>query len=113
MRIHLKHPDCAQSTADLGSITKANAGLEVSPPTISVAIKGFEEQFGYRVFIAAAGVKMSQIDQFEVADARTDVGKGRLETDTAGSPVEHVLHSEALSFKGHGLGMVEQAVQHG
>ena len=61
MRIPLKHPHCAQSMADLGSINEASVGLEVSPPTISVAIKGFEEHFGYRVFIAAAGVKMSQI----------------------------------------------------
>ena len=73
MRVHPKYPDYIAATADLGSITEASTALAVPPPTISAAIKGFEKHYGYRVFVATAGVKISQIGRFEVVGTRTDV----------------------------------------
>lgn len=73
MSVHPKYPDYIVATANLGSITEASAALEVSPTTISAAIKGFEKHYGYRVSVATAGVKISYIGRFEVVGARTDV----------------------------------------
>ena len=49
--ITLKHLAYVVTAADLGSITRADAALEVSPPAVSTAIKGFEKHYGYRLFV--------------------------------------------------------------
>ena len=48
MTTNLKHLAYVVAAADLGSITRAGAALDVSPPAISAAIKGFEKRFGSR-----------------------------------------------------------------
>ena len=51
MTISLKHLAYVVAAADLGSITRASAALDVSPPAISAAIKGFEQRYGIRLFV--------------------------------------------------------------
>lgn len=72
MTVNLKHLAYVVTAADLGSITKAGAALEVSPPAISAAIKGFEKHYGYRLFVRnpARGLAVTSPGRTFVAHAR-------------------------------------------
>ena len=72
MSINLKHIAYAVAVADLGSITQASTALAVSQPAISAAIKGFEEQYGYRLFVRspARGLVVTSSGRSFVAQAR-------------------------------------------
>ena len=56
----------------LGSIARASAALDVSPPAISAAIKGFERQYGYRLFVRnpARGLAVTPSGRSFVTQAR-------------------------------------------
>ena len=70
--VNLKHLAYVVTAADLGSITRAGAALEVSPPAISAAIKGFEKHYGYRLFVRnpARGLALTSPGRSFVAQAR-------------------------------------------
>ena len=72
MTINLKHLAYVVTAADLGSITRAGTALEVSPPAISAAIKGFERRYGYRLFVRspARGLALTSPGRSFVAQAR-------------------------------------------
>ncbi len=72
MSINLRHVSYAVAVADLGSITQASAALAVSQPAISAAIKGFEERYGYRLFVRrpAQGLVVTSSGRTFVAQAR-------------------------------------------
>ena len=72
MTINLKHLAYVVAAADLGSITRAGAALEVSPPAISAAIKGFEKRYGYRLFVRnpARGLAPTSPGRSFIAQAR-------------------------------------------
>ena len=72
MTVNLKHLAYVVTAADLGSITRAGAALEVSPPAISAAIKGFEKHYGYRLFVRnpARGLAVTSPGRSFVAHAR-------------------------------------------
>ena len=44
--VNLRHLAYVVTAADHGSITRAGAALEVSPPALSAAIQGFERRYG-------------------------------------------------------------------
>ena len=70
--ISLKHLSYVVTAADLGSITKASAALDVSPPAISAAIKGLEQRYGYRLFVRnpARGLAVTPSGRTFIAQAR-------------------------------------------
>ena len=70
--INLKHLAYVVTAADLGSISRAGTALEVSPPAISAAIKGFERRYGYRLFVRnpARGLALTSTGRSFVAQAR-------------------------------------------
>ena len=72
MTINLKHLAYVVAAADLGSIARASAALDVSPPAISAAIKGFERQYGYRLFVRnpARGLAVTPSGRSFVTQAR-------------------------------------------
>lgn len=72
MTINLKHLVYVVAAADLGSITKASAALDVSPPAVSAAIKGFEKRYGYRLFVRnpARGLAVTPSGRSFVTQAR-------------------------------------------
>ena len=72
MTLSLKHLAYVVSAADLGSITRASEALEVSPPAISAAIKGFEKRYGYRLFVRnpARGLTVTSSGRSFVTQAR-------------------------------------------
>lgn len=72
MTINLKHLAYVVTAADLGSISRAGTVLEVSPPAISAAIKGFERRYGYRLFVRnpARGLALTSTGRSFVAQAR-------------------------------------------
>lgn len=72
MTINLKHLVYVVTAADLGSITRASAALDVSPPAVSAAIKGFEKRFGYRLFVRnpARGLAVTPSGRSFVTQAR-------------------------------------------
>lgn len=72
MTVNLKHLAYVVTAADLGSITRAGAALEVSPPAISAAIKGFEKRYGYRLFVRnpARGLALTSPGRSFIAQAR-------------------------------------------
>ena len=72
MTVNLKHLAYVVTAADLGSITRAGSALEVSPPAISAAIKGYERQYGYRLFVRnpARGLALTSPGRSFVAQAR-------------------------------------------
>ena len=72
MTLSLKHLAYVVSAADLGSITRASEALEVSPPAISAAIKGFERRYGYRLFVRnpARGLTVTSSGRSFVTQAR-------------------------------------------
>ena len=72
MAVSLKHLAYVVAAADLGSITKASAALDVSPPAISAAIKGFERRYGYRLFVRnpAQGLAVTSSGRSFVTQAR-------------------------------------------
>ena len=72
MTTNLKHLAYVVAAADLGSITRAGAALDVSPPAISAAIKGFEKRFGYRLFVRnpARGLAVTSPGRSFVTQAR-------------------------------------------
>lgn len=72
MTINLKHLVYVVTAADLGSITRASAALDVSPPAVSAAIKGFEKRYGYRLFVRnpARGLAVTPSGRSFVTQAR-------------------------------------------
>jgi len=70
--VNLKHLAYVVTAADLGSITRAGAALEVSPPAISAAIKRFEKHYGYRLFVRnpARGLSLTSPGRSFLAQAR-------------------------------------------
>ena len=72
MTTNLKHLAYVVTAADLGSITGAGSALEVSPPAISAAIKGYERRYGYRLFVRnpARGLALTSPGRSFVAQAR-------------------------------------------
>ena len=72
MTINLKHLVYVVAAADLGSITRASAALDVSPPAVSAAIKGFEKRYGYRLFVRnpARGLAVTPSGRSFVTQAR-------------------------------------------
>ena len=62
---------------------------------------------------ATVGVKLSQVGQFEVVGVSTDVGTAEPAGGTNGLVVDHLLHSEAVAFKRHWLGVVQKPVEDG
>ena len=72
MTINLRHLVYVVTAADLGSITRASAALDVSPPAVSAAIKGFEKRFGYRLFVRnpARGLAVTPSGRSFVTQAR-------------------------------------------
>ena len=72
MAVNLKHLAYVVTAADLGSITRAGAALDVSPPAISAAIKGFENHYGYRLFVRnpARGLAVTSPGRSFVTQAR-------------------------------------------
>lgn len=51
MHINLHHLAYVVAAAEKGSVTEAAGELGVSQPAISAAVKGFENAFGYRLFV--------------------------------------------------------------
>ena len=72
MTINLTHLAYVVAAADLGSITRASAALDVSPPAVSAAIKGFERRYGYRLFVRnpARGLAVTPSGRSFVTQAR-------------------------------------------
>ena len=72
MTLSLKHLSYVVAAADLGSITRASEALEVSPPAISAAIKGFEKRYGYRLFVRnpARGLAVTSSGRSFITQAR-------------------------------------------
>lgn len=72
MTVNLKHLAYVVTAADLGSITRAGTALEVSPPAVSAAIKGFEKRYGYRLFVRspARGLALTSPGRSFIAQAR-------------------------------------------
>ena len=70
--VNLRHLAYVVTAADHGSITRAGAALEVSPPAISAAIKGFERRYGYRLFVRnpARGLALTSPGRSFVSQAR-------------------------------------------
>ena len=72
MTVSLRHLAYVVAAADLGSITRASRALDVSPPAISAAIKGFERRYGYRLFVRnpARGLAVTSSGRSFVTQAR-------------------------------------------
>lgn len=72
MSVNLRHLAYIVTAAELGSITEASESLDVSQPAISAAIKGFEKQYGYRIFVRnpARGLAVTSPGRTFVAQAR-------------------------------------------
>ena len=69
---NLRHLAYVLAAADRGSITEAASELGVSQPTVSAAIKSFEERFGYRLFVRnpARGLSVTPLGRVFVKQAR-------------------------------------------
>ena len=69
---NLRHLTYVLAAADRGSITEAASELGVSQPTVSAAIKSFEERFGYRLFVRnpARGLSVTPQGRVFVKQAR-------------------------------------------
>ena len=72
MTVNLRHLAYVVTAADFESITRAGVALGVSPPAISAAIKGFEQRYGYRLFVRnpARGLALTSPGRSFVTQAR-------------------------------------------